>query len=166
MSSGARAAACPTVSIPSRRSRAAKAGPTPGIRRTGSGARNARVSARPMTENPRGLSRSEASLASSLLWLSPIDTVTPSSRSTRRANPASSSAALAPADSAAAARSRYASSIDTGCTRSQSSSIAARTSAPAARYFAMSGASTTASGQAASALNIGMAEPTPDSRAM
>jgi hypothetical protein len=58
-------------------------------------------------------------------------------------------------------RSRKASSIDNGSTSGVSRSISARTARPTSRYLAMSGRITTASGQAASALNIGIAERTP-----
>jgi len=47
-----------------------------------------------------------------------------------------------------------------------SACIMARTSRPTRTYFSMSGAITTASGQASSALNIGIAERTPLMRAM
>ena len=62
-------------------------------------------------------------------------------------------------------RSRKASSIETGSTSGVSSSINARTSRPTLRYLSMFGLITTASGQALSALNIGIAERTPDVRA-
>ena len=54
-----------------------------------------------------------------------------------------------------------ASSMESGSTRGVSPSIIDRTLAPTAVYFFMSGLTTTASGQALSALNIGMAERTP-----
>ena len=53
------------------------------------------------------------------------------------------------------------SSIDKGSTNGVSRRISARTSRPTALYFAISGRMTTASGQAANALNIGIAERTP-----
>ena len=56
--------------------------PTPQISETGLCARKATVSGRPITAKPRGLSRSEAILARNLLWLRPIETVMPISRST------------------------------------------------------------------------------------
>jgi hypothetical protein len=55
-------------------------------------------------------------------------------------------------------RSRKASSIDNGSTSGVSRSISARTARPTSRYFAMSDRITTASAQAASALNIGVVE--------
>ena len=58
-------------------------------------------------------------------------------------------------------RSRNASSIESGSTSGVRRRISARTARPTSRYFAMSGRITTASGQAASALNIGIAERTP-----
>ena len=54
-----------------------------------------------------------------------------------------------------------ASSMDRGSTSGVRSSIIARTSWPTAAYFFMSGLTTTASGQALRAWNIGMAERTP-----
>ena len=54
-----------------------------------------------------------------------------------------------------------ASSMESGSTSGMSPSIIARTLRPTAAYFFMSGLTTTASGQALSALNIGMAERTP-----
>ena len=62
--------------------------------------------------------------------------------------------------------SRKASSIESGSTKGVNSCISRRTWRPTATYFAMSGLITTASGQAFSALNIGIAERTPDMRAM
>ena len=54
-----------------------------------------------------------------------------------------------------------ASSIDSGSTSGVRSSIIARTSRPTDAYFFMSGLTTAASGQAFSALNMGIAERTP-----
>ena len=54
-----------------------------------------------------------------------------------------------------------ASSMESGSTSGVHASISPRTSRPTAAYFLMSGLMTTASGQAASALNMGMAERTP-----
>ena len=54
-----------------------------------------------------------------------------------------------------------ASSMESGSTSGVQSSIIARTSRPTAVYFFMSGLMTSASGQARSALNMGMAERTP-----
>ncbi len=62
-------------------------------------------------------------------------------------------------------RSRNASSIDSGSTSGVSACIARRTSRPTRTYFAMSGFTTTSSGQSACALNIGIAERTPNVRA-
>ncbi len=58
-----------------------------------------------------------------------------------------------------------ASSIDIGSTSGVCSSISARTSRPTAVYFSKFGRMTTASGQAFSAWNMGMAEWTPRMRA-
>ena len=58
-------------------------------------------------------------------------------------------------------RSRNASSIDSGSTSGVSVCMAWRTSRPTRTYFAMSGGTTAACGQSASALNIGIAERTP-----
>ena len=54
-----------------------------------------------------------------------------------------------------------ASSMESGSTSGVRSSIIARTARPTAAYFFMSGLTTTASGQAFNALNIGIAERTP-----
>ena len=56
--------------------------------------------------------------------------------------------------------------MESGSTSGVVDSISSRTSSPALRYFAMFGGITTASGQSFSALNIGIAERTPESRAM
>ena len=85
----------------------------------------------------------------------------PSAASTRRASAASSCAGATPCSLAVPLRSRNASSIDSGSTSGVRRRISARTARPTSRYFAMSGRITTASGQAASALNIGIAERTP-----
>ncbi len=61
--------------------------PTPQMKVTGFGARNAAASPAPSTEKPRGLSRSDATLARNLLCESPIDTVMPISASTRLRKP-------------------------------------------------------------------------------
>ncbi len=55
--------------------------------------------------------------------------------------------------------------MDTGSTIGVSSSMSARTCRPTVRYLSMFGLMTTASGQALSALNIGMAERMPYVRA-
>ena len=54
-----------------------------------------------------------------------------------------------------------ASSMESGSTSGVRSSIIVRTARPTAAYFFMSGLMTAASGQALSALNMGMAERTP-----
>ena len=56
------------VRMPAASSAVWVAWPTPQMMRTGLGFRKASVSALPMTEKPRGLSRSEAILARNLLW--------------------------------------------------------------------------------------------------
>ena len=63
------------------------------------------------------------------------------------------------------AMSSTASSIESGCISGVRRAMSARTCLAAAEYFAKSGRITTASGQAASALNIGMALRTPYIRA-
>ena len=73
--------------------RRAVTAPTPWILRTDSGARKLLASAAPMTEKPRGLCNSDASLARNLLHDKPMDTVMPTSRSTRAAISANASAA-------------------------------------------------------------------------
>ena len=146
---------------PARASRRWAAAPTPGRSETGLPARNPAASARPMTEKPRGLARSEAIFARNLLGASPIDTVMPTSASTRRANRASVRAGLPWWTRSVPVRSRKASSMETGSTAGVSSSISSRTARPATLYFSMSGLITTASGQAFKALNIGIADRTP-----
>ena len=84
-----------------------------------------------------------------------------SSSSTRRASFASIPAGLARCRDSVPERSMNASSMESGSTSGVSPSIIARTSPPTAVYFFMSGLMTAASGQASSALNIGMAERTP-----
>ncbi len=79
----------------------------------------------------------------------------------RRASAARSWAGTAPCTASVPLRSRNASSIDSGSTSGVRRRISALTARPTSRYFAMSGRITTASGQAASALNIGIAERTP-----
>ena len=100
--------------------------PTPQMMRTGRGRRKSAVSARPITENPRGLSRSLAILARNLLWLSPTEPVRPSSSSIRLVRRASSTAGGAPCRRAVPVRSRKASSSDSGSMAGVSSSIMAR----------------------------------------
>ena len=141
------------------------AGPTPGSTETGCGASQAAASPAPITAKPRGLSRSAASLAISRFAASPIETVTPTSRSTASAKRASTTAGGAPCNASVPARSSTASSMDSGCTSGVSASIRARMRRPSISYFAISGLITTASGQAASALNIGIALRTPLVRA-
>ena len=51
--------------------------------------------------------------------------------------------------------------MESGSTSGVNERIISRISPPTREYFAMSGETTTALGQAASALNIGMAERTP-----
>jgi hypothetical protein len=92
--------------------------------------------------------------------------VIPTSRSTARANRASTTAGGAPCNACVPDRSSAASSIDSGCTSGVSLPISARIRRATALYFAKSGRITTASGQAARALNIGIALRTPCSRAI
>jgi len=133
--------------------------------RTGSGASSAAASA-PMTAKPRGLSRPAAILAISRFAARPMETVTPTSRSTSRAKAASTTAGGARCSACVPARSSTASSMLIGSISGVRRSIIARICRPASAYFSKRGRTTTASGQAASALNIGMAERTPRVRAM
>ena len=73
--------------------RRAVTAPTPWILRTDRAPGMLFASAWPMTEKPRGFCSSEASLARNLLQERPIETVMPTSRSTRAAISASASAA-------------------------------------------------------------------------
>jgi len=109
---------------------------------------------------------SEAILARNLLQDSPTETVMPMPRSTSRANRASTFAGIMPWTRWVPARSRNASSIESGSTSGVSACMAWRTSRPTLTYFAMSGRITVADGHSASALNIGIAERTPNVRAM
>ena len=90
-----------------------------------------------------------------------METVTPSSASTRRAKRFSTTAGGAPCSAAVPDKSSTASSIESGCTSGVSASIKARTWRDTATYFAISGFMITACGQSARALNIGMALRTP-----
>ena len=112
-----------------RRAPSAVAGPTPQISAIGFGPRKSRVSARPITAKPRGLSRSEAILARNLLWLSPTETVRPRSRSISAWSRAIRSAGGAPCSRSVPVRSRKASSSDSGSTSGVSASIRSRISA-------------------------------------
>ena len=105
-------------------------------------------------------------MARNLLQDSPTETVMPMSRSTSRANRASTLAGIMPCTRWVPERSRNASSIDSGSTSGVSACMAWRTSRPTRTYFAMSGRITMAAGQSASALNIGIAERTPKVREM
>ena len=112
--------------MPAFSSEAWPAGPMPQMRRMGRGERKASVSSRPITEKPRGLSRSEATLARNLLCESPTEPVRPSSSYIRRISRASMTAGGAPWSRSVPERSRKASSSDRGSMRSVSSSIIAR----------------------------------------
>ena len=114
------------VRIPAASSAPCVAVPTPQMIRTGLGVRKACVSACPITENPRGLSRSDAILAKNLLWLSPTDPDSPSSTSIRRIMRAISTAGGAPCSRAVPVRSMNASSSDRGSIAGVNSSIIAR----------------------------------------
>ncbi len=140
--------------------------PTPQMRPTGFDARKLTASASPITEKPRGFSKSEAILARNLLKERPIDTVMPISFSMRLWSLASARAGGPWCSRSVPAMSMKASSIDSGSTRGVSDCMSSRTSRPTRLYFSKSGRTTTASGQASSALNMGMAERTPLIRAM
>ena len=114
------------VRMPSPSSAATADRPTPQISETGRGPRKARVSARPITRKPRGLSRSEAILARNLLGARPTEAVIPSSVSIRFWRPARSAAGGARCSRSVPERSRKASSSDSGSTSGVSSSIIAR----------------------------------------
>jgi hypothetical protein len=92
--------------------------------------------------------------------------VTPISTSTRRAKLTSVSAAPAPLDGSQPLKSRKASSIDSGSTSGVKAIIRVRISRPTRAYFPMSGGSTTACGHKVRARDIGIAERTPNVRAM
>jgi hypothetical protein len=143
-------AACPTADAPDQADRAV--------------AQEVRVSAFPITEKPRGLSRSEATLARNLLCDSPTEPVMPSSVSIRRAGGRASRRAGA-VQAPVPVRSRNASSSDSGSMRGQV--LHHRADLPRDLGVAVHARrTTTASGQSFSAWNIGMAERTPLMRAM
>ncbi len=119
-----------------------------------------------MTENPRGFSRSDASLARNLLAPRPTDAVMPTSRSIRDIISARVAAAGRSRARASGDRSRYASSRDTGSTIGVAARKISRIRPLTRLYFAMSGGITTAPGHSSSALNMGMAERGPYRRAM
>ena len=76
VSSGS-AASCPSVEMPRPLSARSAAGPSPGSRRSGSGARNAASSPGSTTTNPRGFRRSDAILATVLHVATPKETCRP-----------------------------------------------------------------------------------------
>jgi hypothetical protein len=137
------------------------AGPTPGNSRTDFVARKPCASAAPITEKPRGLSRSEAILARTLLGARPMETVMPTSASISAWTLASARAGQPLLIRSVPDRSSQASSSDRGWTRGVSRSSLAMIRRLSRMYLVKSGLSTTASGQAFSAVNIGMAERTP-----
>jgi hypothetical protein len=104
------------------------------------------ASAAPITEKPRGLSRSEAILARNLLAARPTETVMPTSRSISACSRASTRAGGPPCSRSEPDRSSQASSSDSGWTRGVSASSLAMIRALSARYLAKSGLMTTASG--------------------
>jgi len=115
----------PSRVMPSAASRRSIAGPMPGNSATGSPARSCAVSS-PSTAKPRGLSHPAASFARSRLRAKPIETVTPTSCSTRRAKRASTAAGGAPCSASVPDRSSTASSIESGCTSGVRSRIRSR----------------------------------------
>ena len=157
---------CAMVRSPSRSRRWRVASPTPQMAEIGRCARNASVSARPITENPRGLLRSEAILARNLLWESPMETLTRSCASISFDRRARIRAGGALCRRCVPERSRKASSIDSGSTSGVTARMRSRIERPTSAYLPMSGRMIVASGQSASALNIGMAERTPLMRAL
>ena len=86
-------------------------------------------------------------MARNLFTDSPTETVMPMSRSTSRANRASTFAGIMPCTRSVPERSRKASSIESGSTSGVSACMAWRTSRPTRTYFAMSGPITIACGQ-------------------
>ena len=95
-----------------------------------------------------------------------MEIVTPTWVSTALANRASTAAGGALCNCPVPDRSTTASSMDSGWTSGVRSAIKARIARAASVYLEKSGGITTASGQAASALNMGMALRTPCIRAM
>ena len=137
---------------------AANAGPTPGRIVTGLSARKACASSAPITEKPRGLSRSEAILAKTLLGARPTEIVSPVSCSIRACTFARVRAGAPPCRRSEPERSTHASSRLRGCTRGVSERSVSMMRPDSKTYFEKSGRMTTASGHSFSALYIGMAE--------
>jgi hypothetical protein len=90
-----------------------------------------------------------------------IETVMASSFSTLAAKRASALAGHMPCSRSVPARSRNASSIDSGSTSGVSLSIMRRTSRPTREYFSISGRTTLACGHRRSASYIGIADRMP-----
>ena len=157
----------PMVRMPSSARRACIALPTPQIRLTGFGARKATASAAADHREAARLLEVRGDLGEELVVRQADRDGDADLRLDPRREPGERRAAGgAWCSRSVPARSRKASSIEIGSTSGVSSSIRARTSRPTVPYFSMSGGMTTASGQAFSALNIGMAERTPWMRAM
>ena len=97
--------------------------PTPQIILTGLSRRKSSVSALPIMEKPRGLFKSDATLARNLLWLRPIEPLRPNSSRIRLISRASITAGGAPCRRAVPVRSINASSKDNGSMAGVSSSI-------------------------------------------
>ena len=97
--------------------------PTPQIRPILFGAKNSSILSLPITENPRGLSRSEASLARYLLYERPIDAEIFSSDSIRCTNLAIDKAGGSPCNFSVPFKSIKASSKDNGSIDGESSFI-------------------------------------------
>ena len=91
----------------------------------------------------------------------PTETVSPTSLSIFACKRASCRAGDPPFNRSVPERSIQASSSDNGCTSGVRAPIRSMILRLSARYLAKSGRRTTASGQARSALNIGIAERTP-----
>ena len=93
-------------------------------------ASHASASAEPMTKKPSGLSRSDAIFARDLVLLRPIETEIPMSRLISCCRRCNASAGVARCSFCVPARSRKASSIESGCTSGVSESIFSRTCCP------------------------------------
>ena len=113
----------PHVSMPDAFSRATAALPRPNSTDTGCGASQAAALSISTAKKPLGLSRSDAIFASDLVPLSPIETVMPISSRIPRCRRTSASAGGQPCRDSVPARSRKASSIDSGWTSGVSASM-------------------------------------------
>ena len=155
------------VRKPARRSFSWVAGPTPKMKPTGLSASIARASASSITAKPRGLSRSEAILARNLLAARPdrdgdADLALDLAPAAGPASPPAS----APCSRSVPARSSQASSSESVCTSGVSARMLGADARPTRRGIWRSPGGSHRFRAHFRALNIGIAERTPNMRAM